>query len=149
MQTRGGLLIDPGSLETHGPGEAVEIVVPYTEWAVTESVLKRATAMAPGLNITISLIAVHVVPYAASFGCPAAVHAHLVEQLVDLAGNCPLPVKPQVVLARGREEGFEFVMKPESTVLIGTRRHFWRTAEEKLAHALARAGHKVALLYVN
>ena len=41
-----------------------------------------------------------------------------------------LPVTPQVVLARGREEGFRYVLKPESTVLVGTRKHLWRTAEE-------------------
>ena len=147
MRASGQLRIDPGSLETSG-ADVLEIVVPYTEWSVTREVLQRAAALAPGLNVSIQLIAVHTNPYPAPAGCPALVHAHLVQQLVDLAGLCPLPVVPQVVLARYWDEGFRYAMKPHSTILIGSRRHFWRTYEERLAQALAREGHQVALLHI-
>jgi len=33
-------------------------------------------------------------------------------------------------------------------VLVGTRRHFWRTAEERLAKSLVADGHKVVLLHL-
>jgi hypothetical protein len=148
METRDRLRIDPGSLETDGYVEELDVVVPYTEWSVTDALLKRAAAFTAGLNARLRLVAVHTVPYASPYGCPAAVHAHLVEQLVDLAGRCPLPVNPQVVLARGRAEGFAYVLKPESIVLLGARKHWWRTEEEKLARSLARDGHKVVLLHV-
>jgi hypothetical protein len=94
------------------------------------------------------LIAVHTLPYPLPFVCPALVHAHLVEQLTDLASGCALPVHPQVVLARDRGEGFRYVLKPASTVLVGSRQHLWQTEEEKLARSLARGGHKVALIHV-
>lgn len=148
MDARGELRIDPGSLETDGFGGELEVVVPYTEWSVTEAVLKRAVALTAGLNARLTLVAVHAVPYPLDFGCPTAVHAHLVEQLVDLASRCPLPVNPQVVLARDRTEGFRYALKPASTVLVGTRKHLWRTEEEKLARSLARDGHKVALVHI-
>jgi hypothetical protein len=45
-------------------------------------------------------------------------------------------------------EGFQYAMPPGSTVLIASHRHFWRTQEEKLARALAEAGHKVALVHI-
>jgi len=148
MRTQGELHIDPGALEA-GPGDReLEVVVPYTEWAVADAVLQRAVVLAAGLNVRVRLVAVHSVPYAATFGCPAAVHAHLVEQLVDLASRCPFAVEPQVVMARGWVEGFEFALHPESTVLVGTRKHFWRTREESLARDLARDGHNVALIHV-
>lgn len=148
MQKVGDIRIDPVAFDSSRSGVSLEVVVPYTEWSVTDAVLKRAVDLAAGLDVTITLVAVHTVPYAAGFGCPAVVHAHLVEQLVDLAAHCPLPVTPQVVLARDPADGLKFVLKPESTVLVGSRRHFWRTAEEKLARSLAASGHKVALLYV-
>jgi hypothetical protein len=147
MRTLGHLQIDPGALETSGSAE-LEIVVPYTEWSVTSAVLRRAVSLAAGLNVRIQLIAVHTSPYPTAVGCPALVHAHLVEQLVDLAAMCPIPVNPQVVLARYWDEGFRYAMKPSSTVLVGSRRHFWRTHEEKLAQALAREGHQVALVHI-
>jgi hypothetical protein len=59
-----------------------------------------------------------------------------------------VPVNPQVVLARGRSEGFSYVLKPQSIVLLGARKHWWRTEEERLARTLARDGHKVVLLHV-
>jgi len=148
MEIRDRLRIDPGSLETDGFAGELDVVVPYTEWSVTDALLKRAVALTAGLNAKLTLVAVHTVPYAAPFGCPAAVHAHLVEQLVDLASRCPVPVNPQVVLARGRSEGFSYVLKPQSIVLLGARKHWWRTEEERLARTLARDGHKVVLLHV-
>ena len=148
METQDRLRIDPGSLETDGFAEELDVVVPYTEWSVTDALLKRAVALTAGLNFRLTLVAVHTVPYPAPFACPTAVHAHLVEQLVDLASRCPVPVNPQVVLARGRTEGYCHVLKPESIVLLGARKHWWRTDEEKLARTLARDGHKVVLLHI-
>ena len=148
MELRGELRVDPGSLETYSAGEDLEIVVPYTDWSLTEAVLRRAAVLTAGLNAKLALVAVHTVPYPAQFECQAAVHAHMVEQLVALASQCPYPVEPQVVLARSREEGFRYVVSPRSTVLLGTRKHWWRTAEETLARSLVRDGHKVALLHI-
>ena len=148
MRTQAGLHIDPGALAA-GPGaRELEVVVPYTEWALAEATLQRAAVLAAGLNVRVRLVAVHSVPYAVSFGCPAAVHAHLVEQLVDLASRCQFPVEPQVVMARGWVEGFQYALHPDSTVLVGTRKHFWRTREESLARDLERDGHSVVLIHV-
>jgi hypothetical protein len=148
MLTHGELQIDPPMIETGGQCGPIEIVVPFTEWAVTEAVMQRAAAFAATLNASLMLLAVHTLPYPMAFGCPALVHAHLVDQLIDLASRCPLPVNPQVVLARCRAEGFRHALKPESTVLVGTRRRLWKTSEERLAEALAHDGHHVALVHV-
>jgi hypothetical protein len=148
MQTHGELRIDPPSIETGGQCGSIEIVIPFTEWAVTEAVMQRAAAFTATLNARLMLVAVHTVPYPMSFGCPALVHAHLVDQLIDLASRSPLPVNSQVVLARSSEEGFRHALKPESTVLLGTRRRLWKTSEERLAAALVRDGHHVALVHV-
>jgi len=90
MDVRGELQIDPGSLDTNGVGDDLEIVVPYMEWSVTQAVLKRAAGFAAGLNARLMLVAIHTVPYPAQFECQAAVHAHLVEQLVG-GSRQPLP----------------------------------------------------------
>jgi hypothetical protein len=148
MRTLGRLSVDPGSLERSDAASPLEIVVPYTEWSLTQAVLQRAAVLTAGLQVRILLIAVHNTPYPATIGCPAMVHAHLVEQLIDLAGSCPLAVNPQVVLARYWDEGFRYAIKPNSTVLIGTWDRLWRTHEERLAQLLAREGHEVALIHV-
>jgi len=148
METRGELRIDPGSLAPNAESPAIELAVLYTEPEATGALLRHAVALTSGLHARIHLVAVHTVPYPSDFECPASTHAHLVERLIELAGRCPLPVRPEVVLARSREEGFEFALQPEAIVLVGSPRHFWRTPEEKLARILAHDGHKVALVHV-
>jgi hypothetical protein len=148
MRPQGAIRIDPPELESFGPREAIEIVIPYTEWQLGLAAVDRAAALAARLSATVRLIAVHTVPYPMPFGCPALAHAWLVEQLVDLASRSPLTVHPQVILARSRFEGFRAAMQAESTVLLATYRRFWKTAEDRLADMLAGEGHKVALIYV-
>ncbi len=148
MNTRGELRIDPGSLEIPGDEAVLQFVVVYSERSVTAAVLRRATELLSGLNARVLLAAVHTVPFPAPLASASASHAHLVEQLVDLASQCSLPITPQVVMARYWEEGFRFLLQEESTVLVGTKKRFWRTHEERLACTLAKDGHKVALLHV-
>jgi hypothetical protein len=149
MQTHGELQIDPIDLAGDTFAGEIELVVPYTDSATTRAVLARAQALTAGLNARISLVAIHALPYPSPFTCPTATHAFLVDTLLALAAECQLPVSSQVVLARSREDGFRYALKPEATVLVGTHRHFWRTAEERLAKMLVSDGHKVVLLHVD
>ena len=148
MQSRGELRIDPGQLGTDAFSGELELVVPYTDPGLARALLRKAAALTAGLQARISLVAVHAVPFPADFRCPASTHAFLVNQLMELAAECPLPVNPQVVLARSREEGFRYALRQESTILVGTYRHLWRTSEERLARMLVSDGHKVALLHI-
>jgi hypothetical protein len=148
MDVRGELRIDPRSLDTNSVGEDLEIVVPYTDGSLTEAVLNRAAGLTAGLNAKVMLVAIHTVPYPAQFECQTAVHSYLVQQLVELASHCPFAVEPQVVMARSRVDGFRHVLSDRSTVLLGTRKHWWRTQEEVLARDLVRDGYNVALLHI-
>ena len=148
MPIRGEYRIDPGCLYAGEMGSEVEVVVPYTGPETTAAALERAAVLTAGLEAKVLLIAVHTLPYPVPFICPALVHAHLVEQLMELASRCPLAVQPQVIMARDRMDGFRYALKPGSTVLLASRRGILKTQEEKLAHALAEAGHKVALLHI-
>src|SRR5581483_12087345 len=88
------------------PENPLEISVLFTERPLALAALDRAGAFAQRLTPAIRLIAVHAVPYPLEFGCPASAHAHLVEQLVEIASHSRFPVHAEVVLARSREEGF-------------------------------------------
>jgi hypothetical protein len=145
---RGEYRIDPGCLYAGETGSEIEVVVPYTGPETTAAALQRAGVLTAGLEAKVLLIAVHTLPYPAPFVCPALVHAHLVEELMELASRCPLAVQPQVIMARDRMDGFRYALKSGSTVLLASRRGILKTQEERLAHALAEAGHKVALLYI-
>lgn len=148
MKLCGALRIDPPGVKSENCTPPMEIVIPYTEWQLGVAALERAAVFAAKLPTAIRLIAVHTVPYPMPFACPAAAHAYIVEQLIDLASRSPLPVLPQVVLARSRSEGFSSAMCENSVVLMTSRRRPWRTAEERLANEFATQGHEVGLFYV-
>jgi hypothetical protein len=143
MQTRGELRIDPGQLGSDAFSGELELVVPFTEPNLTGALLRKAVALTAGLQARICLV-----PFPADFRCSASTHTFLVDRLTELAAECPLPVNPLVVLARSREEGFRYALRPESTVLVGTLRRLWPTSEERLARTLVFDGHKVALLHI-
>jgi hypothetical protein len=153
VDIRGEFRINPVCLAEGDTGSELEVVVPYTGLDTTAAALEQASILTAGLNARVLLVAVHTLPYPTPFVCPTLVHAHLVEQLLELASHCLLAVQPQVVLARDRTEGFRYVLKPGSTVLVASRQRrgwpvAWATQEEKLARALAQDGHKVALLQI-
>ena len=149
MQPHGELHIDPIDLAGETFAGEIELVVLYTDPQMTRAVMEKAQGLTAGLNARISLVAVHSLPYPAPYTCPTATHAFLVDQLLDLASECTLPVVSQVVLARTREDGFRYALKSDATVLIGTRKHIWRTSEERLANMLVSDGHKVILLHID
>ncbi|HUP05378.1 MAG TPA: hypothetical protein VMU19_15375 [Bryobacteraceae bacterium] len=149
MNRLGQLRIDPSSLEGASVSAEIELAIPYTERRLAGAVLERAMSLASGLNARISLVAVHAAPYPSDFGCPSSTHAFLVERLSELGSRCELPVHAEVVLARSQEEGFRYALSRSATVLVGSRKRFWRTREERLARALAADGRHVILVHVD
>lgn len=149
MRSAGQVRSDYGSLARSRAGAEIEFAVPYTERLLAGAVLERAMSLAAGLNARISLVAVHVTPFPLDFGCPASTHAFLVEQLSELAAQCEFPIHAEVIMARSRADGFRHAFSRTATVLVGARKHWWRTAEKKLARALARDGRQVVLMYVD
>jgi hypothetical protein len=125
----------------------LEVVVPYTSPEMTEKVAERAAALSAGLNVLLKLVAVYVAPYPAELRCPAAMERHLTARLTELAERTSLPSCVDLVVSRDRAEGFRQVLPPGSAVLLGSRKRFWRTREEKLARELTRLGHHVLLIY--
>jgi len=148
MRSRGEVQVDPGRLGVEAFNGPLEVVVPYTDHALAREVLRKAAALTAGLEARVVLLAVHAVPFPADFRCVGSNHSFLVDQLTALAEECQLPVTPQVVLARSREDGLRFALNPNSTILVGTRKSILPTSEERLARMLASDGHKVALLHI-
>jgi len=151
MNRKGELRIDPVSLPSLGQEQeragTFDVVVPYTSPDITARVVRKAAALAAGLNATLKLVAVYVAPYPAELRCPASMQEHLTARLSEIAERSPLPAHVHLAVARDRAVGFGQILKPASAVLMGSRKRWWRTREERLARELAHAGHSVTLLY--
>jgi hypothetical protein len=136
-------------LTERGQGtDSAEIVVLHTGAKLTPSAVTAATKLTEGLNFHLVLIAVHIVPYPLQLGVLAVVQKHLESELLRAAEASPLPVTARIVFARDMTEAFRQSVKPESLVVIGSRKRWWRTQSEKWARELARGGFRTALIHV-
>jgi hypothetical protein len=134
-------------LESHRQGP-LDLVVPYADPALTTRALAAALKLADGCNATVTLMAVHVLPYPAPLECHEGIRQRLEGELATVARATPASLCVKLVFARDREETYLALLRRESLVVIGTKDRWWRTGEERFARKLAAHGHSVAVIKV-
>ena len=126
----------------------LELVVPYTNPAVTAQALAAAVEWAKGFQAAVTLMAVHVLPYPSPLECQEGIRRRLEAELLSVARTSQAEIRVKLVFARGREDAYLGLLPRQSLVVIGTKDHWWRTREERLARALTSGGHSVAVVKV-
>jgi hypothetical protein len=127
------------------PDEAeLDLVVPFTTPELTRAALDAANRMGAGLNATLRLVRVQVVPFPLDLNQSPVYIDFLKDQLAQFQSD--LPVAGEIRLTREFEAGLLGTLGRESVVILATPRRMWRTRNEHLAATLRRAGHKVVLV---
>ncbi len=122
----------------------LDLVVPFTTPDLTRAALDAANRMGAGLNPTIRLIRVQVVPFPLEPDQSPVYIEFLKEQMADLRSD--LPVAREIRLARSFEDGLLGTLGRESVVILAAPKRPWTTRNERLAAALRRAGHMVVMV---
>ena len=122
----------------------LDLVVPFTTPELTRAALDAANRMGGGLNATLRLVKVQVVPYPLDLGQSPVYIDFLKEQLAQFHSD--LPVTGEIRLAREFEAGLLGSLGRDSVVILATPKRPWRTRNQRLAATLRRAGHKVILM---
>jgi hypothetical protein len=150
MDHRIAILRNTAGLPPLEPGSQapLDLVVPYVNPALTTRALGAALELANGFDATVTLMAVHVLPYAAPLECQEGIRQCLEAKLATVARAAPVPLRVKLIFARNREETYLALLRRESLVVIGTKEHWWRTGEERFARKLAAHGHSVAVIKV-
>lgn len=125
---------------------ALDLVVPFRTTEQTTAALKFAATMGKGLNWSVRLVDVQVVPVQFSMASPPIDRAFSENRLQTLAGALDVPVRANLVYARDWESGFDHLLKPDSLVVLAIRKRFWKTADQRLAERLTKHGHQVVLV---
>jgi hypothetical protein len=123
----------------------LEVSVVFTSAAETVAALKRAAALASRLDARITLLVMQIVPYPLALERPPVPSDFNEKRLEAIAKASSVDATVRVYLCRDRMETLSAVLKPGSLVVVGGRRRWWPTAEQKLARRLRRAGHDVIL----
>jgi hypothetical protein len=122
----------------------LDLVVPFTTPELTRTALGAANRMGGGLNATLRLVKVQVVPFPMELDQSPVYIDFLKDQLAQFQSD--LPVAGEIRLAREFEDGLLGTLGPDSVVVLATPRKLWKTRNERLAASLRRAGHKVVLI---
>jgi hypothetical protein len=122
------------------------VVIPYTMPELTKAALRHA-GVCTDLNVHVSLVDIQIVPFPCPLDQPPIDKEFSDQRLRDLLRESQLRGSTEVLYARDWLEGFRRVLEPTSLVILGTKKRWWRTREEKLASALSKAGHQVMLLH--
>ncbi len=126
-------------------GSKLELVVPFTDARGTLAAMKMAVDLARGVDARINLVAIQAVPYELELGRPPIDIGWLEARLRALASKVPIDTAVDIILCRDRQWALRQVLKPGSVVVIGGRRRWWRTKEQRLAERLRHDGHQVIL----
>jgi len=110
----------------------------------TRTALAAARSHARDLNARIVMLVPHVVPYARSIEHPVVSPDFVADRFRSLARELSLEVSIHVCLCRPQDAALAPLVPEDAVILLGGRaRRWWRTREQRLAHALRRAGHRV------
>jgi hypothetical protein len=129
----------------------LDLVVPFTTPELTRVAMDAADRMGSGLNATLRLVKVQVVPFPMELDQSQVYIDFLKSQLTQFQSE--LPVAGEIRLARELELGLLGTLGRDSVVVLATPRRppfltfsWLRTRYERLAASLRRAGHKVVLV---
>src|ERR1700691_2429768 len=133
-----------GVIEREQHAAELDLVVPFTTPDLTRTALDAANRMGAGLNATLRLVKVQVVPFPLDLNQSPVYIDFLKDQMAQFQSD--LPVAGEIRLAREFEAGLLATLGRESVVILATSKRPWRTRNEHLAATLRRAGHKVVLV---
>ena len=122
----------------------LDLVVPFTTPELTRVALDAANRMGGGLNATLRLVKVQVVPFPLDLDQSPVYIDFLKDQLTHFQSE--LPVVGEIRLAREFEAGLLGTLGRDSVVILAAPKRPWRTRNERLAASLRRTGHKVVLV---
>ena len=121
----------------------LDLVVPFTTPELTCAALKAAEQLGAGLHSAIRLLKVQVVPFPMQ---QSPVQLGFLKQQLE-AFESALPFHAYILIAREYEPDLMRALRPESIVILASKRRLWRTRQESLAATLRRAGHRVVLIH--
>ena len=133
----------PGIPEGTEAPRQLEVVVIFTNTAGTLAALQMADRLAKRLDARLRLLLPYEVPYTLPLTRPAVSVGFLEGQLHALACKTPMEISAHIFLCRDKRRTLRLILKPRSVVVLGGRKHWWPTEEQRLVSLLKKGGHHV------
>jgi hypothetical protein len=123
--------------------QKLNIAVVFTSVESTLAALKEAGNLANSLGAQIKLVVPQVVPYPLPLETPPVLVEFNENRFRVIASKSPVETSVHIYLCRDRFETLASVLKSGSIVVLGGRKRWWPTKDERLARKLRGAGYEV------
>jgi hypothetical protein len=120
-----------------------EAIVLFTTHAGTVAALKMAARLGVNLGARPRVLMLYEVPYTLPLEKRALPDVYVENQVRALQLDFPGEISVQVHLCRHLREGLREVLPPHSLIVMGGRKRWWPTPEQRLAKFLHSSGHQV------
>ena len=107
--------------------DGLPLTIPYTSTGMARQALRAAENLSRGLNVSVRLVAVQIVPFPCPVNQPPVALRHIAGPLERLAAEADIPVEVNIVLARDVMAGYLEVLPHDSLVLMAARKRWWPT----------------------
>jgi hypothetical protein len=121
----------------------VSIFVVATRADLLTPAMSTARQLTRGLGAQIKVLAPYVVPYPLDLSRPPVASRLLEEQLLSQQALSTGVESARILLCRDQAAAVLGALPPDSVVVMGAKKHWWRTNEDSLAAQLRKAGHQV------
>ena len=123
----------------------LEVAVIYTTEHGTIAALKTASNLAKGLHATIRFLAPQIVPYALPLDRPPVSPRFIERRCRAMALACAeaSEVRIDVCLCRDKRAALLWAIRPHALIIVGGRKRWWRSSEQRLAGMLQEQGRSV------
>lgn len=136
---------DPPALPSDG-GPKLDVHVIFTNLPGMRATLTAASGLARDLGARLTILVAQVVPYPLPLSGPPVPVEFTEQTLGAIASEQEVETTVKVFLCRDQWKTIRQALGPDSVVVIGGRKRWWRTAEQSLAAMLKRDGHHVVLV---
>jgi hypothetical protein len=133
-------------MQAIGSGFRLPVYVIFTSLNQTREALEKASKLAKSVQTGIEILAVQIVPFQLALDKPPVPFEFLVRRLEEMADHFPEPIRISAYLCRYPMEALKRVLKHDCPVVMGIRKRWWPTRDERLARRLRRAGYNVMLI---
>jgi hypothetical protein len=133
-------------LRVVSPGFRLPVFVIFTSINRTLKALEKANQLAKPLQTGIVILAIQMVPYSLPLDEPPVPFEFVVRRLEEMADQFPEKTKISAYLCRDPMEALKSVLKHNCPVVMGIRKRWWPTRDERLARKLRHAGYDVILV---
>jgi hypothetical protein len=133
-------------LQARNRASRLPVFVVFTSMNRTLKALEKASQLAKPLQTGITVLVVQEVHYSLPLDEPPVPFEFVIRHFEEMAGRLPENTQISAYVCREPMQALKRVLKHNCPVVMGVRKRWWPTREERLARKLRRTGYDVILV---